>query len=332
MSLELGISYYGNRIPWRVQEDLRAIQESGCTYVLHTFSEEDVEFYQGAVAEIAELTRKAGLKVWLDPWGVGQIFGGETYSNLIATNLSVRQMSSEGQSLPIACINHPALKEYLHHWITAAARAKPDVLFWDEPHFKIYPEPGGAPPKTWACRCPICEARFKKLTGSAMPKEFDPQVQAFKEDSLVELTRWLCDETRARGIRPAVCLLPFENSSTVNDWEKIAAIDSLEIIGTDPYWKPHQPEVDKHVGRFSKRIAELARRHKKEGQIWILNFNIPKGEEGTIRTAIDAAYQEGIRNFAAWSYYGASYIRLRAEDPPAVWKTLSDCYHQLKKQ
>jgi hypothetical protein len=86
------------------------------------------------------------------------------------------------------------------------------------------------------------------------------------------------------------------------------------------------------VGRFSKRIAELAAQHGKEGQIWILNFNIPKGEEGTIRTAIEAAYQQGIRNFAAWSYFGAAYIRLKAEDPKAVWGMLGSCYKELLKR
>jgi hypothetical protein len=64
--------------------------------------------------------------------------------------------------------------------------------------------------------------------------------------------------------------------------------------------------------------------------LWILNFNIPKGEEDHIRQAIEAAWQAGIRNIAAWSYFGASYIKLRAEDPQAVWKTLGECYHRLQ--
>lgn len=327
--MKLGVSYYGNRIPWRVRDDLQAIREAGCNYVVHTMSEEDFEFYQGALAEIIQLSHEAGLEVWLDPWGVGQAFGGETYSSLIAKNLSLRQIDSQGQSLPIACLNHPDFREYLTQWTEIAKKLKADVLFWDEPHFFIYPEEEGAQPKLWACCCSFCQEKFKNRFGSPMPRQLTPQVRLFKEDSAVEFTQFLCDATAAEGMTPAVCLLPFENSSTVNDWAKIAGIASVKIFGTDPYWRPHEPGVAAHVGRFAKRVAQLSAQYKKEGQIWILNFNIPKGEEGKIKEAVDAAYKEGIRNFAAWSYFGASYINLRAEDPPAVWSTLTACYKDL---
>ena len=328
--VKLGVSYYGNRIPWRVKEDLQAIRDAGCTYVVHTFSEEDHEFYQPAMAEIIEESHRQGLEVWLDPWGVGQVFGGETYSSLVMKQLPLRQVSSRGESLPIICPNQPGFREYLLQWIETAAQWKPEVLFWDEPHFQIFPEPeAGSIPKLWACCCSECRAQFEKRMGHPMPEQMTAEVRAFKEGCLLDFIRFLCDSTRAKGVRAALCLLPFENSSTVNDWTKAAAIPSVEIIGTDPYWKPHQPAVEKHVGRFSRRISELAKQFQKEGQIWILNFNIPKGEEDRIRLAIDAAYQEGIRNFAAWSYFGAAYISLKAEDPAAVWKTLSECYHRF---
>ena len=327
--VKLGVSYYGNRIPWRVKEDLKAIREAGCTYVVHTFSEEDFEFYQGALQEIVEATHQEGMEVWLDPWGLGQVFGGETYSSLIAKDLRIRQVDSSGTSLPIACPNQPAFREYLLKWIDAAAEAGGDALFWDEPHFMIYPELGTEEAKLWACRCPACEAAFKKRHGESLPKRMTPQVRAFKEESLVDFIQFLCDRTAARGLAAAVCMLPFESSSTVNDWDKVAAIPSLKILGTDPYWKPHEPNVGPFVGRWARRISELARRFNKEGQIWILNFNIPKGEEKTISIALEAAYQEGIRNFAAWSYFGAAYIKLKSEDPAAVWKTLSESYRAM---
>jgi hypothetical protein len=331
--LKLGVSYYGNRIPWRVREDLKVIREAGCNTILHTFSEQDFEFYADAVKQIVADSKAIGLEVWLDPWGVGQVFGGETYSSLIAKDLSVRQMSAQGQSLPMACPNQLNFREYLKGWIEAAAQIGPEVLFWDEPHFKIYPEPEpNADQKLWACRCTACERRFQEWAGQPMPDVMTLKVREFKEDCLVEFVRFLCDATAAKGMKAAVCMLPFENSSTVGDWERIAALPSVDIIGTDPYWRPHQPEVGKHVGRFAKRIAELSAKHHKQGQIWILNFNIPKGEEGTVREAIEAAYREGIRNFAAWSYFGAAYISIKAEDPQAVWETLSSCYKALARR
>ena len=327
---KLGISYYGNRIPWRVKEDLAAIRQAGCTYVVHTFSEEDLEFYQPAMEEIVAESHRQGLEVWMDPWAVGAAFGGETYSSLVMKELSLRQVSSRGDLLPIICPNQQGFRDYLLKWIGVCAGFKPEVLFWDEPHFHIYPEQAGdAEPKLWACRCPACKALFQKRFGKPMPETLTPELRAFKEDSIVEFTRFLCDATVGHGMKASLCMLPFENSSTVNDWEKMAAIPSASIIGTDPYWRPRQPDVAAHVGRAARRIADLARKFDKEGQIWILNFNIPKGEEGKVREAIEAAWGQGIRNLAAWSYFGASYIKLRAEDPAAVWAALSACYHDL---
>jgi len=234
MKYKLGVSYYGNRIPWRVREDLKVIREAGCNTILHTFSEQDAEFYEGAVAEIVADSKKAGLEVWLDPWGVGQVFGGETYSSLIAKDLSVRQVSSEGESLPMACPNQSGFRDYLTGWIEKAAKMKPDVLFWDEPHFKIYPEPATDPSagrpepdkglKLWACRCQACQDRYQAWAGGPMPEVMDKAVRAFKEQTLVEFVGFLSEATAAKGIKAAVCMLPFENSSTVGDWGKIAAL------------------------------------------------------------------------------------------------------------
>ncbi len=327
--LRLGVSYYGNRIPWRVAEDLQEIRKAGCTYVVHTFSEEDLEFYLPAMEEIVRTTHDQGMEVWLDPWAVGQAFGGETYSSLIAKELPVRQVSSTGSSLPIACPNQPGFRDYLLKWIEAAARLKADCLFWDEPHFMILPERPDAPPKVWACRCEVCQEGFRKKFSRPMPEEMTDEVRAFKEDSLVDCTRFLTEATAARGMKSSVCLLTVENSSTVNDWSKIASLPALSVFGTDPYWRPRQPDVAAYVGRFADRVKTLSDQFKKEPMIWILNFQIPKGEEGKIVEAIEAAYSKGIRNFAAWSYFGAAPMSLKAEDPAAVWKILSAAYQEL---
>lgn len=331
--LKLGVSYFGNRIPWRVREDLKAIRDAGCNSVVHTFSEEDLEYHQPAMEEICAASREMGLEVWLDPWAVGQAFGGETYSRLVMKELSLRQVSSQGELLPICCLNQSGFREYLLKWIETAAGFKPAGLFWDEPHFHIYPEPGpDTETKLWVCRCAACSEQFRKRFGTGMPDRLTAQVRLYKEESILEFTRFLCDATQAKGLLASLCLLPFENSSTVADWGKMAAIPSVDIFGTDPYWKPHQPEVGKHVSRFAKKTVDLARQFGKEPQIWILNFNIPKGEEGKIREAIEAAYAEGIRNFAAWSYFGSAWMNYRAEDPLSVWKMLTGCYQELRRR
>ena len=328
-----GISYYGCRIPWRAKADLEAIRDNHCTFVVHTFSEEDKEFYTRAMGEIIRDTRQLGLEAWLDPWAVGQAFGGETYSALVMKRRDLCQVSATGETLPICCPNHPEFRQHLKEWAKTAVELGAQVLFWDEPHFFIYPEDVSAATSTrWACRCAACQQRFQATFRQPMPTTLTPEVRRFKEDCLVEFLTILCDEGRRLGVRNAMCYLPFENSSTYSDWAKVAAIPSVDIIGTDPYWRPHQTDVAAHVGRAAQRIADLARHHGKEGQIWILNFNIKRGEEGRIPEAINAAYAAGIRNLAAWSYYGASYISLASDEPKRVWETLGSAYATLQSR
>lgn len=329
--VKTGVSYYGCRIPWRAKEDLKAIADNHCTFVVHTFSEEDHEFYAKAVGEIVRDTRQLGLEAWLDPWGVGQAFGGETYSALVMKRRDLCQVSATGEPLPIACLNHPDFRAYLAGWAKTAAELGAQVLFWDEPHFWLFPDEGPERPDRWACRCPICQAKFQTAFRQPMPVTLTPEVRKFKEDCLVEFLAFLCDQGRQLNVRNAMCYLPFENSSTFSDWARVAALPGIDIIGTDPYWRPRQTDVAEHVGRAARRIADLAATHQKEGQIWILNFNIPRGEEGRIPEAMDAAYAAGIRNLAAWSYYGAGYISLASEDPKRVWEALGAAYARLRQ-
>lgn len=328
--MKTGVSYYGCRIPWRAKADLEAIRRNSCTFVVHTFSEEDKEFYTRAMGEIVRDSRALGLEAWLDPWAVGQAFGGETYSALVMKRRDLCQVNAAGEPLPIACPNHPEFVAYLKAWAKTAVELGAQVLFWDEPHFFLDPE--GGPPAGWACRCAVCQEQFRARYRQPMPATLTPEVRQFKEASLVQFLTILCDEGRRLGARNAMCYLPFEHSSTYSDWAAVAAIPTVDIIGTDPYWRPHQVDVAAHVGRAAQRIQALATAHHKEGQIWILNFNIPSGEEGKITEAIDAAAAAGIRNLAAWSYYGASYISLASEDPTRVWETLGAAYARLHAQ
>ncbi|MCL4396290.1 MAG: hypothetical protein M1482_16070 [Chloroflexi bacterium] len=80
--METGIAYFGNRMPKHLVEDINDIAEHGCTYMVHTFSENHWMYYHRTMQEIFEVTHRAGLEAWVDPWGVGHIFGGEAVQPL----------------------------------------------------------------------------------------------------------------------------------------------------------------------------------------------------------------------------------------------------------
>ncbi len=330
--LKTGVSYFGSRIQRHVKEDMRDIARHNCNFVVHTFSETDFEFYKGTMKEIFEISRKCGLQTWVDPWAVGGVFGGESYSKFVAVNLDAREISAKGESLPAACLNNERFRDFMFSWIDAAMELKPDVFFWDEPHFYLYPLDRMKKDTTlWACRCLVCRRKFRNRFGYAMPVKLNEDIKLFKEDSIIGFLKDMCDYVKLKAVENAVCLLPFKGAlGGIMDWSKAARIESLDIIGTDPYWKVGEKDVAGLVRGFSKKICNLADKFGKEGQIWILNFRIKKGTEKDIEKAVMTAHKEGIRNLAAWSYLGTGCMSYLASDSPEkVWEVLGLTFKKI---
>jgi hypothetical protein len=227
-------------------------------------------------------------------------------------------------------------------WIDDAVEIGADVLFWDEPHFFIEWEKTAGEAR-WSCWCEHCREKFRRSQGMPMPSngqlnlasntlsEMSAAFMRFREEFVVEFLAELCGYGRNKGVRNAICLLPYkEHRYGVTDWAKVAAIPGLDIFGTDPYWLFFGKNVTRFVGDFSREVAQLARQFNKEPQIWIQNFRIPAGREDEIREAIAVAYAEGVRNFAAWSYYGSGYMSyIKSDNPQKVWDTLGEVYGQI---
>jgi hypothetical protein len=327
--LKTGISYFGNRHSEHFRRDAEEMVSHSIDYVVHTFSETDLAFYCEAMREIVQISHEKGLEVWIDPWAVGGVFGGEAFSKLVATHLNHRQISAGGESLPIACLNNPDFRRFMRNWTDAAIQIGADVLFWDEPHFHIFPP---AEKSNWACRCIHCNIGFEALYQKGLPKEETDEVRAFKEHSVVSFLTELCDYVKKQGKKNAVCLIPpYIVPESIRNWDSVAKIPSLDIIGTDPYWNLGDLDVAKVVREYSKRIVELSRRYKREGQIWILNFRIKAGREKDVEVACQAAYEEGIRNIAAWSFKGTGCMSyLACDNPDLVWEVLGSTYQKLK--
>ena len=241
-------------------------------------------------------------------------------------------MSSRGELLPIACLNHPAFQNFLKEWCEACFDFKVDVFFWDEPQFHIFKEEGQK--GLWSCRCRVCRKMFQEKFGKPMPTTLTEEVFLFREASVVRFLKKFCDDTKREGFKNAVCLLPqLYSIHVVQDWSVVAAMKSLDILGTDPYWHIGIKDVEGLLRHYSHQLYDLCLRYGKEPQIWILNFRIKKGEEKNIQIALEAAYEEGIRNFAAWSYMGTGQMSwLKSDHPQKVWKTLSHTYRTFQKR
>ena len=64
-----GVSYFGVRSPKLARMDLVQIKEAGYNAVLHTWSEEDLQYYYDTMKQIVNESAAMGLSVYVNPWG-----------------------------------------------------------------------------------------------------------------------------------------------------------------------------------------------------------------------------------------------------------------------
>jgi hypothetical protein len=328
--MKTGVAYFHPRDPRHAERDLDDMVEHGCTFMVYCFSETDMAYYNQATEKILRMSHDRGLEVYLDPWGLGGMYGGETFSRFVAEHLGARQTLSQGQSVPAACPNQPEFRDFQDQWIRRAAEMGTDVVFWDEPHFHFnFMDPSSW--TNWACRCDACRDRFQELTGLEMPAELTPEVVDFRQRSITEFLEENCREARRLGMQNCVCVLPDEEGSLAQAagtprWEQIVSLPQVDLFGTDPYWVLLGAEVREYVRKHSIRVKELCDLHGKEPQAWVQAFLIPEDREEEVGTAAQTIYDVGIRNIAAWAYRGCHLIDIRCARPDKVWEILTEAY------
>lgn len=325
--IETGVAYFEGRAPKHVAADLDDMVASGVSYVVHCFSEFDVRWARGTMADIVAATKARGMGVWIDPWGVGEVFGGEPFSRFGAVHPEARQVRSDGAATTTACLNQPAFRAWVRAWIDAAAEVGGETVFWDEPTW--FMEGRG---DLWGCRCDLCRSLWRERRGGDMPVAYGPEVQAFLEDGMRDLLGEACLYARSKGMRNALCIMPPEASNPgFRDWDTAASIPGLDDLGSDPYWVSFGGDPAEYVGRYARRTVEVAERHGLSHHLWIQGFEIPAGREPEVGAAIDAAIDAGVRNLALWSYDGCAAMSTCTCDRPAeVWRTAAERFRRLR--
>jgi N-acetylmuramic acid 6-phosphate etherase len=309
-----GVSYFGVRIPRHVRRDLEDIAARGYTAVLHTFSENDLAYYRGTMAEIVAASHELGLEVQMCPWGVGRTFGGEAESRWVTFHPEACQVLDDGRRVATGCLNNPAYRAFCKEWAEAAVAAGTDYVFWDEPHWTVPAHVGIDDPARWACCCDVC----RELAGGAPTQEF-------REASLVDFLREMVAHVASLGARNTICLLPLtEGSHGIKDWDGVAALPGLEVFATDPYWKNFDEPAGSFVERFATLLAETAARHGVRPQMWLPSFGLTRDDIPDLEAAIAATRAAGIDDLWTWGYEACGHMtHLATPDAPLVWEAIT---------
>ena len=315
-----GVSYFGVRIPRHVRRDLEDIAARGYTAVLHTFSENDLAYYRGTMAEVVAASHELGLEVQMCPWGVGRTFGGEAESRWVTFHPDACQVLDDGRRVATGCLNNPTYRAFCKEWADAALEAGTDYVFWDEPHWTV-PEHVGAESERWACTCQVCT----ELSGVDLAAGLTPEVQAFREESVVDFLGEMSAHVASQGGKNTICLLPLtDGPHGVGDWDAVAALPHLSVLATDPYWKNFDETADAFVGRFARLLADTAGRHDVGAQMWLPSFGLVRDDISDLEAAIEATRAAGIDDVWTWGYEACGHMtHLATPDSPLVWEAVT---------
>jgi len=329
--MTFGTSYFGNQILRHLKKDMLDLRRQGFDFVVHTFSEFDLAFNAVNLKSIVAISHDAGLRVYLDPWGVGNVFGGEPFSDFVTEHYQdACQVLDDGTITHLACPNAPAFHDFLRHWTTTAIESGTDGIFWDEPHFHS-PDFLKGFPNRWGCRCPHCQQKFQNLFGTPLPIKETSEVQHFKRMSIIELVRFLTQPVTTAGLENILYLpanLPA--AQCLSEWEACAEIEAIDTLSTGPYWMWFGKPVAS-VAEYAQALHQVARKYNKKHLLWLQGCKIKAGREGEIRQAYQLALSSGIHNFAVWGFEGCGQESwIACANPQLAWRILLKIVKQHK--
>lgn len=333
MARRLGVSYYHSKMPAHAAADFKALVDAGMNTLVLAVSEDDCYHWLPNMKRIVEVAKDAGLFVYWNFWGWGHVFGGEPSSRFLDEHAQHRQVTAKANTpLAAACVQDPAFTDYLLGWVRRVAREIPvDGFFVDEPHYSFV-----VPDGSWTCRCPLCQARFQAVYGAKLPEELTAETREFREAQLLTFVKSIVDTVKNvdSAKQTAVVLFPFDEgpvaaqAGALRDWNRLAALPSLDVFGTDPYCHLlGQPTS--WAENLARRTIEVARRHGKRSQLWVQLFSLPEGKEAEVAALVKRFAAFGADEILAWTYRGAEGTTIPCARPVEAWRAFSGAVRRI---
>ncbi len=334
--MKFGTAYFDNIILKHFSTDMEEVRRQGCSFVVLTFSENDVAFHQETFKKMTKEAQRQGLTVLIDPWAIAGIFGGEAMTQLPMWHHEERQVRSDGKKAPALCLNAPALTAYLKKWVDIVSTFDADYILWDEPHFYLNwldAYGGWEPnPSAWSCRCGFCQKKFRKETGKAFPKEHNEEVKEFKRrstrDFLLTLTRYAA----SKGQKNAMTFLPGEKAWFL---KAMCQDKSIHVMGGETYFEydaSRPKDIYKHALEHTRELKVWSRKYKKPLLMWVKGFLVPLGYEKDVVDAIRGAVDGGAEWTALWGFEACKHVSDKAcKDADKVWRLMGETFRNYLK-
>lgn len=321
--LRLGAAYHGCRMLNHVEEDMRDMADNNMNLVVHMFSHTDWDRHCRVMRDITEISKEAGLEVWMDNWGLGGPPGDK--SHFLSYHPEAHQIYSDGHPDNVrVCLNSPAFRSFMREWIDAVAAAGADSIFWDEPHLPALD--GGI----YSCTCPVCRAKFEERYGHPMPEKLDEEADEFRTSTIVDYFSEMCAYAKSKGLKNAVCVMLGENIGiNLSSLGRLGSIPELDNIGSDPYWGYSGVNPYEVVYKGTRKNIELSEALSKDHNVWIQAFGTPRGMEEEIVQACEAAYDAGARTILSWGYFGSVSNDYGAKNPYVVRAKMNQAYDRI---
>ncbi len=338
---QTAVSYYGFN-HGHAETDFREMREHGCTAVILAVTEFDFDFWRPSIPLAVEAAHKQGLRVLLDPWGIGKYFGGEPVSKFLQDNVENRQVSAlTGEKLPHACFNTNSFRDYFRHvCLVLAHETGADGFFWDEPHYafpKSYASITGGAGEDWTCRCPVCRKKFHDYYSYEMPRVMTDDVKQFRRREALAILADTSREIKQFDEKQEItcCVHATLNSYYVtehrgyDDWDAVAACPYFDIFSTTIIaWD--LPEA--FFESITRRTVETARKYGKQSERWLMGYYKQPRDFAQLDRTVDLYDSLGVDRLAAWTYRGGSGTVLAAPNPLELWDRIGENYKRVLKQ
>lgn len=339
MVTETGVSYYGISYPEHARKDFEEIKAHSCTAVLLALTEFDLFFWKPSIPKIVDEAKKAGLKVYLNTWGIGKFFGGEPPSVFLQEcDINDKQWSAlTNEPIAAASPSSPAFRDYFWNIIADLARTcNTDGFFWDEPHYAMPVHPiSYQSTADFTCRSPITQRIFMDKYGYEMPKTLTKTVQKFRFDQANEI---LTEASRiVKQINPGAtvtqCSLPADNhfymshARGFDNWEEIAFNKNYDVFSTSILVDGNDPLIAHK--NLARKTVELSKVNNKPSQRWIQSFFRSPEDLNTIKEIVKIYAKEGVDSIFSWTYRAGQGTLLSAPEPKKVWDILGEAYGEV---